>query len=314
MTSPITEIVTELAAQNPRITSEQITETITSFLESEPVISDIISNVRVPSRLQIKLAELRSDRLPKKRRAKTLERIENANFFKKLQLICTVPTQGSDLKKSIHRDGARVGFTFPVEYSDGSYLGPPATHHFDIDKTYERIEITKDTARQYSGGEIIEEISTQSTKENKESSSSMLEEVGEEFEISDDFLSLHHIYQIMRIMEISADRPDVLDKVSDILGTDIKRRNKAYRINCVNELYGGDDSLPEELRVCRPNRSSMSGRIYESLKAIILHEYKTLHSQYGEQFIDGKITYEMYIDTTNRYSMYADRLFSELPP
>jgi hypothetical protein len=243
-----------------------------------------------------------------------LERIENANFFKRLQLICTVPTQDSDLKKSIHRDGARVGFTFHAEYSGGSYVRLPAARQFNIDETYERIEIARDTARQYSGGEIIEEISTQSTKENKESSSSMLEEVGEELEISDDFLSLHHIYQIMRIMEISADRPDLLNKVFDILEIDIRRRNKTYRINCTNELYRGDDSLPEELRVGRPSRSNISGRIYESLKAIILHEYKRLHSQYGEQFIDDKITYEMYINTTNRYSMYADRLFSELPP
>ena len=87
MASPITEIVTELAAQNPRITSEQITEIISNSLESEPVIADVVSNIQVPSKSQIELAELRSKRLPKKQRAKTLERIENAHFFKRLQLI-----------------------------------------------------------------------------------------------------------------------------------------------------------------------------------------------------------------------------------
>ena len=313
MASPITEIVTELAAQNPGITSEQITETIISSLESEPVISDAISNIQVPGREQIEEAKVRSKRLPKEERTKALKRIENANFFKRLQLIYIVPTQDSDLKKGIHRDGARVGFTFSMESSDSSYLRLTTTRHFDIDETYERIQTAKDTPRQYLHGETTEEMSTQNIKENKESSCSMLQEVEEEFEISKDFLSLYHIYQIIRIMEISPGQADVLNKIFDILNIDIRKRNRTYRINCIDELYRGDDSLPEELRVRQPSNSNISDRIYESLKAIIVHEYKRLHSQYGQQFINDQITYEMYINITNRYSMYADRLFSDLP-
>lgn len=313
MASPITEIVTELAAQNPGITSEQITETIISSLESEPVILDAISNIQVPGREQIEEAKVRNKRLPKEERTKALKRIENANFFKRLQLIYIVPTQDSDLKKGIHRDGARVGFTFPMESSASSYLRLTTTRHFDIDETYERIQTAKDTPRQYLHGETTEEMSTQNIKENKESSSSMLQEVEEEFEISKDFLSLYHIYQIIRIMEISPGQADVLNKIFDILDIDIRKRNRTYRINCIDELYRGDDSLPEELRVGKPSKSSISDSIYESLKAIIVHEYKRLHSQYGQQFINDQITYEMYINITNRYSVYADRLFSDLP-
>jgi hypothetical protein len=313
MALPITEIVTELAAQNPRITSEQITEIIIGSLESEPVISDAVSNIQVPGKSQIRLAELSSKRLPKKGKAKTLERIENASFFRRLQLIYIVPTQDSDLMKRIHRDGARVGFTFPIECSDSSYVRLTTARHFDINETYERIQTTKDTLREYSHAEITEEISTQNTKENKESSFSMLQEVVEEFEISNDFLSLYHIYQIIRIMEISPDQADVLNKIFDILNIDIKKRNRTYHINCIDELYRGDDSLPEELRVSKPSNSNISDGIWESLKAVILHEYKRLHNQYGQQFINGQITYDNYIQTTNRYSVYADRLFSELP-
>lgn len=313
MASSITEIATELAAQNPGITSEQITEFIISSLESEPVISDAVSNIQVPSSSQIELAELRSKRLPEKERAKTLKRIENANFFKRLQLLYIVPTQDSDLMKGIHRDGARVGFTFPIEYSDSSYLRLTATRHPDIAKTYEHILTTKDTPTEYSHGEITEEMSTQNTKENKESSFSMLQEMGEEFTTSIDFLSLYQIYQMMRIMEISPDQDNVLNKIFDTLNIDINRRNRIYRINCIDELYRGDDSLPEELRVRQPGSSNISDRIYESLKAVIVHEYRRLHSQYGQQFINDQITYEMYINTANRYSIYADRLFSELP-
>ena len=312
MASPITEIVTELAAQNPRITSEQITEIISNSLESEPVIADVVSNIQVPSRSQIELAELKSKRLPKKQKAKILERIENAHFFKRLQLIYIVPTQDSSLMKSIHRDGARVDFMFPIEYSDNSYLKLTATRHLDIDKTHEHIQTTKDTPREYLHGETTEEISTKNTKENKESTFSMLQEMGEEFEASIDFLSLYHIYQLIRIMAISLDQDDVLNKIFDTLNIDIKRRNKTYRINCIDELYLGNDALPEELRVSKPNKSDTLDRIHESLKAIILHEYKRLHNQYGQRFINGQITYDNYIQTTNRYAVYADTLFSEL--
>jgi hypothetical protein len=114
-------------------------------------------------------------------------------------------------------------------------------------------------------------------------------------------------------MEISPDQADVLNKIFDILNIDIKKRNRTYHINCIDELYRGDDSLPEELRVSKPSNSNISDGIWESLKAVILHEYKRLHNQYGQQFINGQITYDNYIQTTNRYSVYADRLFSELP-
>lgn len=306
MTSPITEIITELAAQNPGTTSEQITEVIIDSIESEPLVADVISNIQIPSRSQIELAELRSKRLPKKKKAKTLERLENANFLKRLQLTYVIPTQDSSLMKSIHSDGARVDFMLPIEYSDRSYLRLAEKRHFDIARTHEHIQTAKDTPREHLPGETTKGISTQDTKENRESSSSMLQEMEEEFETSIDFLSLYHIYQIMRIMEFSLDQDDVLNRIFDTLDTDIKRRNKTYRINCIDELYRGDDALPQELRVSKPSESDISGRIYESLRAVILHEYTRLHSQYGQQFINGQITYDDYIQTTDRYAVYAD--------
>ena len=313
MTSTITEIVGELAVQNPGITAEQITEIMISSLESESVVSAIVSDVEIPSKLRIELAELKSERLPKRRRAKTLERIENANFFKRLKLIYSIPTQDSDLMKSIHSDGARVDLTLPSECSDSSHVGFAPKVHLDVDKTYERIQTAQDSPREYLHAEVTEGISPQNTKENKESISGMLAEVEEEFETSRDFLSLYYIHQMTRIMKVSPDLVGAFDKILDILEIDIKKRNREYRVNCIDELYKGDNYLPEELRVSKPSNPDMSGRIHESLAAVILHEYRRLHDQCGQEFIAGQITYDTYIETTNRYSMYADRLFSELP-
>ncbi len=226
MVSPITEIVKDLAAQIPGANSEQITEIIINSIESEPIISDVISRIQVPTKSQIKLAELRSNRFPKGKRARTLERIENANFFKKLQLMYIIPIQDSDLRQSIHRDGARVDLSYQIEYSDSSYQRLSKTRSLDVDKTYEGIQFAKDTPRQYSHSVITKEMPAQNTKENKESFSSMLQEIDEGFEASSDCLSLYNIYQIIRIMETSHDQEIERKNMNNIFRADINMRNK----------------------------------------------------------------------------------------
>lgn len=311
MVSPITEIATELASQNPGITSEQITEIIVDSIESEPIISGAIARIQIPTRSQTKQAEFMSSNFRKKTRAKILERIENANFFRNLQLRYINPIQGSYLRQSIHRDGARVDLSSPIEYSDSSYQRFYKTSN--IDKTDERIQYMEDTPMEYSHNVITRELSAQNTQENKESSSSILQEIIDEYEASTDFLSLYNIYQIIRILQTSQDQVNVLNNIYNTISSDVKKRNRTYRTNCIDELYRGDEALPEELRLSKSSSSSISDRISESLKAIILHEYKSLHNHCGKQFIDNQINYDNYIQTTNRYSLYADRLFSELP-
>lgn len=315
MASPIAEIVTELAAQNPGITSEQITEIIINSIESEPMISGVISRIQVPTRSQIKQAEFISSKFRKKNRDKILARIENAYFFRNLQLRYITPIQGSDLRQSIHRDGARVDLSSPIKYSDSSYQRFDKTWH--LDKTHEAIQSVEDTPTpiEYLHSIITKEVSAQNTKETEESPSDTLQEIHEGFEASTYLLSLYNIYQItrtMETMETSHNQVDVLNKVFSILSDDIKRRNKLYRTDCIGELYRGDDSLPEEQQVHHPSSSSISDRINQSLKAIIVHEYKRVHTQYGQHFINNQITYDTYIQATDRYSLYADKLFSEL--
>lgn len=311
MVSSIVEIVSDLAAQYPRATPEQITEIIVNSIESEPIISDVISCIQVPTKLQIKQAEFRSKRLPKER-SKILERIENANFFKKLQFVYVMPIQDSNLMGSIHRDGARVELSFPIKYSNSSYQRLSRTRNLDIDKTYEYIRSTKNTNIENSYSLITKEVPARNMNKTKESPTDNLQEIDEGFDASD-LLSLYKIYQVIRIMETSHNQVTIPNKIFGILSNDIKRRNRTYRTNCIGELYQGDKSLPEELQVRHPSSSNISNKIYESLKAIIVHEYKRLHNQYGQQFINNQITYDNYIQTTSRYSVYADKLFSELP-
>jgi hypothetical protein len=170
-----------------------------------------------------------------------------------------------------------------------------------------------ETPAEYSKSVITKEVSAKNTEGIKESPSNTLQEMDEAFETPTYLLSLYNIYQIIRIIETSRNQIEMLNKAFEIISDDITRRNKLYRTDCVKELYQGDDSLPEEQQLRRPSRFELLGQINQSLKAIILHEYKRLHSHCGQQFINNQITYETYIQTTDRFSTYADKLFSELP-
>jgi hypothetical protein len=312
MVSSIIEIASELATQNPSASPEHITEIIVNLIESEPIISEAISHIQIPTKLKIQEAKLRSRRIPRKKRERLLEHIENANFFKKLQYIYTLPIQDSGLRPIIYLDGARVDLTSPPEYPYRAYQKFPESKHPKIDKTYESMPTTEDVHVDYSYSVLTQEIPARNTKEVKTSSSHILQKIDEE-SVSNQPFSLYKIYQIIRVMESLHNHDTLLDRISEIVNNDIKVRNKIFSTSCIDELYQGDEFLPEELRVHHPDSADIIDKVYENLRAIIVHEYKRLHNQCGQQFLDGQITYDKYVQTTNRYSTYADRLISELP-
>jgi hypothetical protein len=310
--SSIAEITSELAAQNPSASSEYITEIIVSSIESEPIISDAISHIQIPTISNIKQYEFMSKSLPRDKRKRILERIGNANFFRKLQYIYTLPIQGSDLRPIIHRDGARVDLALLPEYSDRAYQKLSESQHPTIDETYENIPTTEDVHVDHSHSVLTQKIPARNTKQVKTSSSHILREIDEE-SVSNQPLSLYKIYQIIRVTESLHEQDTMFGRISTIVSNDIKVRNRIFKTSCIDELYRDEEILPEEIRVHHPSSLNIVDKIYENLRAIIVHEYKRLHNQYGQQFIDGQITYDMYVQKTDRYAMYADRLTSELP-
>jgi hypothetical protein len=310
--SIINDIASELADHNPNASAEYITEIIVNSLESDPIISEAISHIELPTMSDIKQDEFLSNNLPPKRRQKVLERVENANFFRRLQYKYILPVQDSDFRTSIHRDGARVDLIPSLEFTDRSYQKHSKSKKPKIDKTYESIQNVEDVRVSYLYSEFKQEIPARNAKEVKTSSSQILREIDEASK-SNQLISLYKIYQIIRVMEDLQDQDTMITQISEILSDDIKLRNRKFKTNCLDELYRDNDILPTELRIKRPSSTDIVDKIYENLKAIIVHEYKRLYDQYGEQFINGQITYDMYIQKTDRYAMYADRLTSELP-
>ena len=85
-------------------------------------------------------------------------------------------------------------------------------------------------------------------------------------------------------------------------------RNKIFHSDCVKELYGDDSLLPEDIRTERPKAGDVRAMINERIAAIVVHEYRRLYRLAGQDFINGDIDYDEYVERTKGYSVDASKL------
>jgi len=134
-----------------------------------------------------------------------------------------------------------------------------------------------------------------------------LEEIREKMK-NEQTLSFDDIQKINEILKSTSDEI-ILDEIFRILESDIKLRKIKFGIDCIKELYRGEELLPQELRTPRPRRGDRREQIDEMIRAIVLNEYKRLHRLTGLKFIDGKIEYDEYLRKTREYAIIANRLY-----
>jgi predicted transcriptional regulator len=105
------------------------------------------------------------------------------------------------------------------------------------------------------------------------------------------------------------DKLEYFDLILNILDKDIKLRNEKFNVDCIKDLYFGQELLPEEMRVARPKENDVKELIKEKLRAIVLHEYRRLYRLTTFEFINGKISYEECMKKTEDYDRNAINLF-----
>jgi hypothetical protein len=313
MSTSLIEIATELAAEYPIASPQQIADIIVDSIESGSVISQAISYVIIPTPLEMKHAELLSKRLPSKRvpkdkarkRATLLEHIENAPLFKQLKSFYELPLEDTGLGPIIGLDGARVALLPSVQRPDTTYYQLPRQGRPNVDGTQANIPPAPYGSTVASPDNTISESSVRNTREITFASLDFLADVGTE---SDHFLSFHDIYRIIALICLYPDDEQIIFKVDELVRNDIKLRNRDSKSDCLDELYRGDERLPEELRVQRPKFSDIRGMTLQRIRAIILNQYQRLQSEAGQKFIKDEITYDAYVQAENKYAMYANEL------
>ena len=136
-----------------------------------------------------------------------------------------------------------------------------------------------------------------------------VKEVEENLKKTEKGKSLTH-NDIIDILEIyNEGEMSMLIKLKPILESNINLRGKIFGINWIEELYHGDNLLPEDLRLSKPEPDDIKSSIREEIRAIILDEYVRLHKLASSEFLKGKTTYKEYMEWTGRYFKDASNLW-----
>lgn len=312
METTLVDIAHELAASYPSATPQEIIAVITDSVESQAILAQLIQYVTIPSRLQMRQAEFKSRRFPKER-PQVLERIDNARFFKKLKEISIIPSEyACDLPISM-LDGAHVELTATPAYPDtATTQGSQKASHANTATS--QILPTLLTTLPDFGGEYkaILVYSQDAADDELERTKYIFDDMRSQIDRGHG-LSFYDISKLLAIMELTQHKANVLNLVLSILNEDIALRKRSWKIDAITELYRDDTLLPKDLSLKRPKSTDLLGLVSERIRAILLDECRILNENAGQDFLNGKISYDAYTKATEGYAIDADKLWPTLP-
>jgi hypothetical protein len=306
MATLLAEVALELAALYPDLSPEKISDIIIRTIESEPMLREIFKAMRLPNKLERKRAEQMAKRAPVKKAREIKQKMERISFYERLKHIMPPPTECSYSVPSIPYDGEVVRETPLPQLSNANLMMQrrvAVRPYIELrqPKSVETL-MTNDWHLKF-----IKEPTLITIKGFVISSSKILEEVGEVVK-SGQILSFDDIQRINRLLRLTDDEA-VLSEVLSVLDMDLKLRSEKFHVDCIQELYRGEDLLPQNMRAPRPRQGYLKDLIYEKIRAIVLHEYGRLHRLTALEFIDGKIAYDEYVNKTREYAIIASRIY-----
>ncbi|HEX9896437.1 MAG TPA: hypothetical protein VGA85_02080 [Dehalococcoidales bacterium] len=307
MESILDKIIFDIASENPTASMDVIAEAVIHTIESEDFVSNTIRKVVTPNKLDVRISELRSKRLPTKQRIRITERVTDTRLVERVKEMCVLPIEHSSFNPLIHTDGAKVYFASSDNYPDSPALAsttisaPLSSPHRVILESIPLPDNNTTTSIPLRG------ITDRNTELNSVTPADLLNDIDGKFDQSEP-LSLYDFYQMISLVKISRHVMRLLPVISKILSRDLELRKKLYGSDSFEEpsdLYNKPSTEPTELRFFLPSY------ICESFMTLIIHEYGRLHEEVGRSFIDREISYESYLRQTERYALDADRLVSE---
>jgi len=303
MLTLLAEIALKLAYLYPDLSPEKISDIIISSIESEPMLREIFEIMKLPTKTERKHAELKVKRAPVKKAKEIKQKIEAISFYEELKHIMPYPTECTYSIPSIPYDGEIVQETPLPQPSNANLM----IQRMAAVKPYIELHPPKSVETCDWHLKLIKESMTTKSKRFVILSSKILEEVNEVVK-SGQILSFDDIQKINELLRFTDDEV-ILNEVLSVLDMDLKLRRKKFHVNCIEELYRGEDLLPQNMRTPRPRQSYFKDLIYEKIRAIVLHEYRRFHRLTSLEFIEGKISYHEYVRKTREYAVIASRLY-----
>ena len=309
-------IVRDIAEQYPQFSSEDITNFIIESIESDALIIQAVSNLKIPNAMQIRQAEflskrLRSTRISKeflKQKTRIIDHIDNANFLNKINssYVFVSPKNSSQPNNYVpFETGSQV--TRAMNFSNTN-MKLPLVHN---SSTFNISSLPKDLKTQATELTAQDANVTRTADEATRPLFNALKIIQQQID-DGNMLSLSNAEQLAYSIEFCSDDNNLLNLVLTIVRTDIRLRNKTLGIDTLKTLYEGEDLIPPTMQVEKPKISTTLDTICELLKAIVVVEYKRLHEFEGSRFINSDITYDEYCSSTFSYAAYSDKIYSEV--
>jgi hypothetical protein len=139
-----------------------------------------------------------------------------------------------------------------------------------------------------------------------------LQEINKKLEKKEGPLNYEDIEFIVQYTKKHINNEENLNSILNILDKDIQLRKEKFKIDCVNELYDGEEFFPEELRLEKTKENNKPALIKEKLIAIILDNYKREYDEFITEYINKKITYKKYESKTDKLSTNTFSIFLKL--
>jgi len=150
--------------------------------------------------------------------------------------------------------------------------------------------------------EINQEEKNKINQKEKTIVEEKLQEINKKLEKKEAPLTFEDIEFIVQYTKKHINNEEILNSILNILDKDIQLRKEKFKIDCVNELYDGEEFFPEELRLEKPKENNKPALIKEKLIAIILDNYKREYDEFITEYINKKITYRKYENKTDKLS------------
>jgi hypothetical protein len=207
----------------------------------------------------------------------------------------------------IHADGAQVTLIYSNQYPNTTFTA--SIKSLGNNHSYHGLEFT-----------TLPSIATQanlsvfSSSDNSGSTTipvtELLQQMDSKFDNSRS-LSLYDFYQLVGIIKTYNQQKELLSYISRILSRDFELRKIRYGINSLDQYLDSPNSNKTNDDGSSSTLQSFPIYISNIMKALIVHEYSRLHDETGKSFIDHQISYESYIQITERYAFSVNSLLAE---
>jgi hypothetical protein len=309
LTTTLLQVAYELATANPSATADDISDVIINTIESEEALDIILRILRLPTSREISIARMKMSRSSKKDAKRIENKLELAALIDKIKSAMQKDTASSVLQRTSSNGSRVVAESIAQQLVDGNSRLPRRPSIMAVNKRVRHILPVRSSYDYYL--DLPREPEKDEPIQYIVSLDSLLDDISAKT-MSGQILLFDDIAKVLLVLEFSDDQT-FLVRINKILQSDIELRNRSFRIDCVQALYEGEESVPMEMRTRHPEPQSVKQRINELIRAILLHEQGRLHREASLSFLGGQKTYADYVDTSKRCALNASRLYPVEP-